>query len=429
MMIVVLTLGVLFNRISWVDIINLSGIDVYTALLFLFLLGQFVLLLFIDYKSKEIRNVNAVIRSSRTAIWISQILLSLLIITLLIEIIFVSKYHTILLTAISSIAYCISIVFTGTLTYMFFSWFRRQKNAITIVYGISSLIIVMGLVITLLLTVTVLSSRPNEVRQYLVGSGIFVRQDSFVAILDNSYQFFSIAMFLAMWCATTVLLHHYSIRLGRAKFWIIIALPLVYFLSQFISNILNISMILVAEPVLIGIILSSIFTISLVVGGVLFGVAFTRLSSKFHKSDTIRNYLIIAGYGFMFLLISNNGVLLATVPYPPYAVQSVSFLGVASYSILLGIYSSALVASADVELRKSIRKFAFGEGNLLDSIGTAEVQRIIEDKASQMLKESQKYMEEEIGFTSLTKEEVARQVEVVIKEIEEAKLRRDRYRS
>ena len=79
---------------------------------------------------------------------------------------------------------------------------------------------------------------------------------------------------------------------------------------------------------------------------------------------------------------------------------------VTSYSILLGIHSSAIVASNDIELRKSIRRFALGEGRLLDSIGTAEVQKVIEERASYMLKETQKHMKEEIGFASLTKEEV-----------------------
>ena len=79
-------------------------------------------------------------------------------------------------------------------------------------------------------------------------------------------------------------------------------------------------------------------------------------------------------------------------------------MGVASYSILLGIYSSAIVASNDAELRKSVRKFALGEGKLLDSIGAAEVQKILEDRASQLWLESQKFMSEEVGFTTLTKE-------------------------
>lgn len=300
---------------------------------------------------------------------------------------------------------------------MFLSWYKRQRSVITIVYGLSSSIIVFNLLVTLIFSTTILSSRPDEIRQFLVNSGIFVRPGSFVAVLDNLYQFTSIAMFLAMWCATAVLLHFYARRLGKVRFWILVALPLAYFLSQFVSDILNISMILAADPVLIGIILTSIFTISLVVEGISFGITFIRLSSKFPKNNTMRNYLIIAGYGFMFLLISNNGVLLATVPYPPYGVLSVTFMGVASYSILLGIYSSAIAASNDAELRKSIRKFALHEGKLLDSIGIAEVQKMLEDRASQMLLENQKFMSGEVGFATLSKDEVKIQVEEVMEEL------------
>ena len=129
----------------------------------------------------------------------------------------------------------------------------------------------------------------------------------------------------------------------------------------------------------------------------------------------------------MFLLISNNGVLIATVPYPPYGILSVSFLGVASYSILLGIYSSAIAASNDVALRKSIRKFALGEGKLLDSISSAEVQKLLQERASQLWLENQKYMSNEVGFTTLTKEELEAQVEGIMKELVEIRSGRNRH--
>jgi hypothetical protein len=100
----------------------------------------------------------------------------------------------------------------------FLSWYKRQRNVITIVYGLASSIIVPNLLVTLIFSVAILSSRPDEVRQFLVNSRIFVRQDSFMAVLDNWYQISSIAMFLAMWYATAVLLHYYSKRLGKVRF-------------------------------------------------------------------------------------------------------------------------------------------------------------------------------------------------------------------
>ena len=317
MMIVVMTLGVLFNRISWVDMSLLSP-GLYTILLIIFLFGQFILLGFID-NSKENRNVNPVIKLSRIVIWISQILLSVLLIILLVEIVNTSKYHTILLTAICCISYAISIIFTVILVYKFFSWFKRQKNVITIVYGIASLIIAINLIITLLFSITVLSSRPDEVQKFLVSSGIFVRQETFADIAQHSVP----VLFHSNVCIhvgrSAVILYYYSKKIGRLRFWLLVAIPLVYFLSQFLSNMLSVSMVFGDDPVVVGIILTTLFTISLVIGGILFGIAFIKLSSRFSKSDAIRNYLIVAGYGFMFLLITNNGILLATVPYPPYA--------------------------------------------------------------------------------------------------------------
>ena len=103
-----------------------------------------------------------------------------------------------------------------------------------------------------------------------------------------------------------------------------------------------------------------------------------------------------------------------------------SFIGVASYSILLGIDSSAVALSNDTELRKSIRKFALGEGLLLDSISLAEVQKILQDRASQMWFENQKFVSDEVGFATLTKEEVKTQVEEIMKELVEIRTRRER---
>ena len=96
------------------------------------------------------------------------------------------------------------------------------------------------------------------------------------------------------------------------------------------------------------------------------------------------------------------------------------------HSILLGIYSSAVAASNDAELRKSIRKFALGEERLLDSISIAEVQKILQDRASQMWLANQKFVRDEVGFATLTKEEVKTQVEEIMKELVEIRTRRER---
>jgi hypothetical protein len=64
-------------------------------------------------------------------------------------------------------------------------------------------------------------------------------------------------------------------------------------------------------------------------------------------------------------------------PYPPFGLVTVTVLNIAAYLMLLGIYSSATLVSANNNLRKSIYKPAM-ESKLLGLIGDAEMGKLIE---------------------------------------------------
>ena len=86
--------------------------------------------------------------------------------------------------------------------------------------------------------------------------------------------------------------------------------------------------------------------------------------------------MIISAYGLVLLFTSNQANLLLNVPNPPFGVLTVSIVGLSSYLVLVGIYSSAIFVSEDSIT--SIKSFALRESNLLDSIGTAQMQQEIE---------------------------------------------------
>ena len=65
-------------------------------------------------------------------------------------------------------------------------------------------------------------------------------------------------------------------------------------------------------------------------------------------------------------------------PYPPFGVATISVLNLASFLMLLGIYNSATLVSANTDLRKSIHKHAL-ESKLLNLIGHAEFERDTKD--------------------------------------------------
>jgi hypothetical protein len=130
------------------------------------------------------------------------------------------------------------------------------------------------------------------------------------------------------------------------------------------------------EPVTFGILYTLFFSISTPMGGILFGIAFWSTGNRL-GSQGLRDFMIISAYGIVLFFVSNQAIVLATAPYPPFGLSTVSFIGLGTYLLLVGIYYSALSLAQDVDLRKAIRKSVEDKSILLDKIGTAEMEKQI----------------------------------------------------
>lgn len=201
-----------------------------------------------------------------------------------------------------------------------------------------------------------------------------------------------------------------------------IGMPLAYFLSQFVSLFLNLfAPLLNVEPVSYGILLTLIFTLSKPAGGILFGIAFWTIARKIQNS-IVRDYMIISAYGLILLFVSNQAIVLVNAPYPPFGMATISFIGLSSYLVLLGIYSSAISVSEDSKLRQSIRNFAIKDSKLLDSIGTAHMEQEIQKRVLELTRRNQDRMAEESGIhSSLTEEDMKEYLQQVIEEVKKDK--------
>jgi hypothetical protein len=164
--------------------------------------------------------------------------------------------------------------------------------------------------------------------------------------------------------ATIVMLRHYSSKLRKVRYVIILTLPLVYFLLQFISPFQAIFTAL-PQSDFIFFLYTFIFTFSKPIGGILFGIAFGVIARSLRPASIVRDYMIISGYGLMLMFISNQAVLLVNIFYPPFGLVTVSFMGLSSYLLLLGVYASAISFSEDSKLRQSIRQVALENQNYL----------------------------------------------------------------
>jgi hypothetical protein len=393
----------------------------YLSISVIFIVGQFFILRFLKQKNLARRtkmklNFNLLFKIVSI---VQYTLAGILLITIL-QMVITSYYSVIILVVNVMLSYVLAISMMLLLAQRFFSWFRSKKNVVILLYGLASATIAIELGLTLVITNALFES----INRTTGGAGLISMSPVYpasIASLMNSinsfYIIFSIASFVMTWVATALLLRHYSLKLGKVRYWAVISLPLLYFLFQFVAFILNANVLFLSgDPVFYSILITLIFTLSKPVGGILFGVAFWTMAKDVSGNKIVRDYLIIAGFGLILLFISDQAITLIAIAYPPFGVVTISFLGVSS------IFSSAISVAEDSNLRKSIRDFAKGQSRLLDSIGSAQMEQEIEKRVIVFTKQIQDKMVEEAGIEpSLTEDETKRYLEQVIKEVKRQK--------
>jgi hypothetical protein len=138
-----------------------------------------------------------------------------------------------------------------------------------------------------------------------------------------------------------------------------------------------------------------------------------------HQTSMVVDFMAISAYGVALLAIAVQSPIIHT-PYPPFGISASSFMTLASYLFSLGFYFSAVSVSQDEKLRRSIRKFVMKESNLLDSIGTAQMEKDIEKTVLKIAKEEQEVLTEQTGVEpSLAEDELREYLEDVLLEVKE----------
>jgi hypothetical protein len=211
--------------------------------------------------------------------------------------------------------------------------------------------------------------------------------------------------------------------MGKFRYSLVLILPLAYFVSQFLFFSLGLlGSLLISNPIFYGIIFTMLFTLSKPIGGIIFGIGFWMVAKNIHKDNIVRNYLIISAYGFLLLFTSNQAVVLIFTQYPPFGLVTICFVGLSSYLVLLGIYSSAISMSQDANLRREIRRLAIRELELLDRIGSAQKEEEIRKRVLIVARLNRSNVAAEVGVPSALDEEDVNQYLVdVLKEIKTIK--------
>lgn len=313
------------------------------------------------------------------AMLVSSSILTALLFIIVFQMVMNQEYSTLLFLIILIVSYLQAVIMITILAQKFFSWYSSKHDTVVLLYGISSLVLCANLLLGISLVALSVVFKPPVVIPHIGTVYITFSTGSMIGTINNAYIFTSVASFVTLWIATCLLLEYHSQKLGKFRFWLLACVPLVYFLSQFLSIFFNFYGILVkTDPIFFSGLFTLLNTYSKPAGGILFGMAFLTTASKIQRDKPVRYYLIISAAAIMFFFISNQPIIILSTPYPPFGLPSVSFVGFTSFLLLMGIYYSAASASIDAQLRRSIKNVALKESRLLRDIGSAELEtRII----------------------------------------------------
>ena len=327
----------------------------------------------------------------------------------ILQILIAQEYNTVMLYITLSISYGLWIVTLGLLAKAFFSWYRLRKNLMVLIFALSMVAYVINGVFGLYSQVDELAKRNSLIRSGDVA--IFPESPSSI---NNVYQIASSVAYVLTWIATVMLLRPYIEKLGKLKFWSIMGATMAYYLIQFPLFTLGYFTPSENSNAMTNIL---IFSLSAIFTGILFGVAFLSVARTLKIGTAVRNYMIIAAYGFLLFYIAGSALVFQAA-YPPYGLVSVSFTGLSCYLIYNGLYFSAISVSQDMTLRQSIRKSVMEQSKLLDNIGTAEMEKEVQKRVLTVVKKTSADMKESTGVdASMNEGEMKDYVELVIKEL------------
>ena len=389
------------------------NIIVFSILVVIYSVGQYVILHFIKQKI-EISKIKPVNTIHKIVSMIHWIIISMLVIIVL-QMIFTSSYTLLFLKLIVLTSCGLSVVLLAFLAKKFFVWFRSSHDVVVISYAIAMLILTVNIFFMVVYVIDMLNSREDDTR-YTQSPVINVTNAS--NIFNTTYFVSSVISFILVWVATVFLLRYYSKRIGSAKYWILVSAPLFYFLAQFQVIFFDLfESFRRSDPTLFAITFTLLITMSKPVGGILFGVAFWVVSRRVSR-HAIKDYLIVSGFGMMLLFTSNQATTLIFAPYPPFGLITTSLIGLSSYLLLIGIYSSAMSISRDTELRKFINTATEREIKLLGNIGFAQVEQELVTKIIPLAHFHAQKMEQETGVkTSLTDADLKQYLEEILTEV------------
>jgi hypothetical protein len=321
-----------------------------------------------------------------------------------------------LATVIVGISYTFGILSLLVLAFKYYRWLKINHDKVILFFLLSSLSLIANLSFTLLYVNISLSSRPPEAGVFYGGTGYNPAANPYV---KEGYFYSTVISFLLTWIASLFLLRDLKHATGKLAFSFLVASVVTYLITQFFPVTFHmLDPFITQDPIFYGFLISILSFITKIIGGILFGFGFLIIARSFPSNSAIRNYFIISAFGFALFFTSNQAVVLNLLPFPPYGLVAASFAGLASYLIMIGIYSSAISMSQDSKLRQVVRKAASNQLRLLENIGMSETEDTITNRVLEIsVRYEQELKDASVIEPTYSKDDIEKYIHDVLAEV------------
>lgn len=339
-----------------------------------------------------------------------------------------SLYYNAVFYTIIYLSLASSAAFLAIAAIQFLRWFVRVKNYLVMTYALVMLVLCTNSIIGVVYISQDSLSHSNIIKYKSCSVMMGLLQNTNperINILANLYDITSFFSFVLAWLVTVLMLKDYTKHRNKLVYWVIFALPLIFFLPRYEISLYYFSSHQV-DNILTSINLNSniygyqtlntLLNSNLQVGGAFFGIAFLTIAAKLTGEREQRKSLIITGIGIMFLFASKDISTLIISSYPPLGAVSIAFMGIASYMVYAGIYNTAAHAARDKKLRRDLRVNIENNMKLLRSIASSQDRSEMEKNVKELMTLSS-HLQKEEEQPDLTQNEIRDIVNDVILEL------------
>ncbi len=365
------------------------------------------------------------------SIFIIYSILSLTLITTAIQMSLFKSYSNIVFYLTSYIAFISTLGFLSILSFNFFRWYLKGRNNFTLLYGILFSLYCITLVLALIYLLSGLATHPSTINYTSpreLRGGTFSINIAFQNHVAVVYDIFFIMSFLLGWTLTVFMLKQYSRRIGKYKFWILVSLPLFFYLLHYegiilsyfnLNDLINLPSLGIIYPSIEAAISTAFINSNVQATGIFFGFSFLTILLKL-KNFQLQNYMVITIIGMMILFASRDFHSIFLNSLPPNGVITISFMTIGAFMLFTGIISFLKLAARDKEFYTDLIIRIESDISLIKNIIFTEKEIELSNKIKPLIEYSTKWQKEhEHGL--MKNEEVIQIIQDVISEVRERK--------